>query len=276
MRAQLARPDERAARPRARTTSSSRCTASTMIFLFATPMLSGFGNYLVPLMLGARDMAFPRLNALQLLDLPLGGPVHVLELRARQGARRRLVQLRAALEPRSTRRRPNIDFYALGLLVPRHLDARPARSTSSSRSCKLRAPGMSINRMPLFCWAMLGDVVLDRLRDARRSPPRRRCSSSTACSASTSSTPRAAATRCCGSTSSGSSATPRSTSSSCPRSASSPSIIADLLRAGRSSRTRWSRSRRWRSRSSASASGCTTCSPSACRSVAIASSPRRA
>ena len=35
----------------------------TMIFLFATPILSGFGNYFVPLMIGARDMAFPRLNA---------------------------------------------------------------------------------------------------------------------------------------------------------------------------------------------------------------------
>ncbi len=36
----------------------------TMIFLYAMPILSGFSNYLWPLLLGARDMAFPRLNAL--------------------------------------------------------------------------------------------------------------------------------------------------------------------------------------------------------------------
>ena len=36
---------------------------TTMIFLFNTPVLAGFGNFLVPLQIGARDMAFPRLNA---------------------------------------------------------------------------------------------------------------------------------------------------------------------------------------------------------------------
>ena len=36
----------------------------TMIFLYASPILSGFSNYLWPLLLGSRDMAFPRLNAL--------------------------------------------------------------------------------------------------------------------------------------------------------------------------------------------------------------------
>ena len=35
----------------------------TMIFLYASPILSGFSNYLWPLLLGARDMALPRLNA---------------------------------------------------------------------------------------------------------------------------------------------------------------------------------------------------------------------
>src|SRR3712207_5304688 len=35
----------------------------TMMFLFAMPVLSGFGNFFVPLMIGARDMAFPRLNS---------------------------------------------------------------------------------------------------------------------------------------------------------------------------------------------------------------------
>ena len=44
---------------------------TTMIFLMGMPLLFGFAIYLVPLMIGARDMAFPRLNALGLLALPI-------------------------------------------------------------------------------------------------------------------------------------------------------------------------------------------------------------
>ena len=44
---------------------------TTMVFLFVVPMMAGFANYIVPLQIGARDMAFPRLNALSLLAVPV-------------------------------------------------------------------------------------------------------------------------------------------------------------------------------------------------------------
>ncbi len=46
---------------------------TTMVFLFAMPMLIGLANYLVPLQIGARDMAFPRMNALSYWLLLFGG-----------------------------------------------------------------------------------------------------------------------------------------------------------------------------------------------------------
>ena len=62
MRVQLAQPNAGVLSPE---TYNEFFTmhGTTMIFLFNTPVLAGFGNYLIPLMLGSRDMAFPRLNA---------------------------------------------------------------------------------------------------------------------------------------------------------------------------------------------------------------------
>ena len=65
---------------------------------------AAFANYLMPLQIGARDVAFPRLNALQLLVLPVRRPVPQLELAPRRRRRRRLVQLRP--EHRRRRSRP--------------------------------------------------------------------------------------------------------------------------------------------------------------------------
>src|SRR5262245_41838432 len=62
MRAQLARPDQNLLTPEAYNQIFTM-HGVTMIFWYASPILSGFGNYLVPLMIGARDMAFRRLNA---------------------------------------------------------------------------------------------------------------------------------------------------------------------------------------------------------------------
>src|ERR671934_828532 len=62
MRVQLATPDAGVLSPQSYNEFFTM-HGTTMIFLFNTPVLAGFGNYLVPLMIGSRDMAFPRLNA---------------------------------------------------------------------------------------------------------------------------------------------------------------------------------------------------------------------
>jgi heme/copper-type cytochrome/quinol oxidase subunit 1 len=60
----------------------------TLIFWYASPILSGFSNYLVPLMIGARDMAFPRLNALSYWLYALGGVVLLMSWFASSGPAR--------------------------------------------------------------------------------------------------------------------------------------------------------------------------------------------
>ena len=76
MRIQLAQPENKFLSP---DTYNQIFTmhGTTMIFLVVMPLSAGFGNYVVPLMLGARDMAFPKLNAIELLDLSLRQYFHV-------------------------------------------------------------------------------------------------------------------------------------------------------------------------------------------------------
>src|SRR3954471_8090350 len=126
----------------------------TMIFLVVVPMSIGaFGNYLLPLMIGARDLAFPRMNALSFWiylasglfvytglaigSAPNAGWFDYLPLGSKQ------------FEPG-----PNIDFYTLGLIF-NGLSSTATAVNLIVTTFKLRAPGMSLNRMPLFCYAML-------------------------------------------------------------------------------------------------------------------------
>src|SRR3954470_25034148 len=63
MRLQLARPDNDLLGPD-RYNQIFSLHGTTMMFLFAVPIMESFGLYLVPLMIGARNVAYPRLNAL--------------------------------------------------------------------------------------------------------------------------------------------------------------------------------------------------------------------
>jgi len=153
MRTQLSQPEEKVLSPE---TYNQLMTMHgvTMIFLFVIPMAIGaFGNYLVPLMIGARDMAFPRLNALSFwLFLASGLFMYASVFMHAAPNAGWFDYVPLALKQYSPGR--NIDFYALGLIF-NGISSTAAALNFIVTIFKLRAPGMSINRMPLFCFAML-------------------------------------------------------------------------------------------------------------------------
>jgi cytochrome c oxidase subunit I+III len=126
----------------------------TMIFLFVIPMTTGaFGNYLVPLMIGARDMAFPRLNALSYW-LFLGSGIFIYFGLATGQAPDAGWFDYVPLASRTYSPGLGIDFYALGLIF-NSVSSTAAAANFIVTIFKGRAPGMSLNRMPLFCFAFL-------------------------------------------------------------------------------------------------------------------------
>ena len=126
----------------------------TMIFLFVIPMTTGaFGNYLLPLMLGARDLAFPRLNALSYW-LFLGSGIFIYAGLLLRKAPDCGWFCYAPLNAKDYDPGLNADFYALGLIFNGMATLAGALNFIVT-IFKLRAPGMSFNRMPLFVFAML-------------------------------------------------------------------------------------------------------------------------
>jgi cytochrome c oxidase subunit I len=134
---------------------------TVMIFLFIIPMLVGFGNYIVPLQLGAPDMAFPRINALSFWMLPLGGLLLMSGFLTEGGA---AAAGWTSYPPLSEDRPlgmvgPGQDLWILGLALV---------GTSSILGAinfmvtifKMRAPGLTLFRMPILVWTVLVTSVL--------------------------------------------------------------------------------------------------------------------
>jgi cytochrome c oxidase subunit I+III len=126
---------------------------TTMMFLFAVPALSGFGNYFVPLMIGTRDMAFPRLNAFGYWVFFAAGIFlysSFLVGAAPDNGWFNYVPLGSDQFTPGL----NIDFYLLGLILLGFSTTAGAINFIVT-ILKMRAPGMSINRMPIFVWGEL-------------------------------------------------------------------------------------------------------------------------
>jgi len=129
-----------------------------MIFLFIVPVLSGFANYIVPLMLGAPDMAFPRINALSFWLLPVGGLLifsgYLFGGAAAEGWTGYNPLTQAKYSPG-----PGTDLWLIGLTLVGTASILGSINFIAT-IFKMRAPGMTLFRMPIFVWTVLVTAVL--------------------------------------------------------------------------------------------------------------------
>src|SRR5579862_780758 len=152
MRAQLASPNNSFLTPEVYNELFTM-HGTTMIFLFNTPVLAGFGNYFVPLMIGARDMAFPRLNMFSYWVFLMSGIFiysSVLVGHLPDGGWFAYVPLTG----RTYSPGVNIDFWGLGITFV-GISTTVGAINFIVTIFKMRCPGMTFNRMPLFVWSML-------------------------------------------------------------------------------------------------------------------------
>ena len=123
---------------------------TTMIFLVAMPVLFGFANYFVPLQIGARDMAFPRLNAFSFWLVPFGGILlHFSLLSGGAPAVGWFAYAPLSETPYSSQ--SGVDYWAISLLVLGIGSVGTSLNILVTVLC-LRAPNMTLRRIPLFSW----------------------------------------------------------------------------------------------------------------------------
>jgi cytochrome c oxidase subunit I len=160
MRAQLTQPNERLLSPEQYDQLFST-HGMTMIFLYALPVLSGFSNYLWPLLLGSRDMAFPRLNALSYWIYLAAGifmyAAFALGIAPNDGWFNYVPYAGRHFNPGF-----NEDFYALGMIFL-GVSTTVGSANFVVTAFKCRAPGMSLNRLPILVWGTLTASVANLL-----------------------------------------------------------------------------------------------------------------
>ncbi|HEY8088409.1 MAG TPA: cbb3-type cytochrome c oxidase subunit I, partial [Polyangiaceae bacterium] len=122
------------------------------------PTLVGFGNYLVPLMIGARDMAFPRMNAMSYWLFPFGGLLLHFSVMA-GGAPAGGWFAYAPLTETPFSSTPGTDYWVLALLVLGVGSVAGAINVIAT-VLTLRAPGMTMGRVPLFVWMTFVTAIL--------------------------------------------------------------------------------------------------------------------
>jgi len=138
---------------------------TTMVFLVGMPLVFAWGNYIIPLQIGARDMAFPRLNSFSFWLTFLGGVLLYYSFIGGPG----LYGTGSApditwwayapltLKAFSPGNAP--DYWALALLTTGFGTLGGAINIIAT-VVSMRCKGMTLMRMPLFCWLLFVDAAL--------------------------------------------------------------------------------------------------------------------
>jgi cytochrome c oxidase subunit 1 len=131
---------------------------TTMVFLVVMPIGAAFANYLIPLQIGARDVAFPRINAFSFWAFLFGGVFinssWLLGGGADGGWFMYAPNSGVIFSPTH-----GIDFWNLGLIITGIASLTGAVNLIVT-VLNMRAPGMTLMRMPIFTWMALVSQVL--------------------------------------------------------------------------------------------------------------------
>ncbi len=152
MRMQLAHPDNRLVGPDFYNQLFTM-HGTTMMFLFAVPVMQAVGMYLVPLMVGSRTVAFPRMNAFGYWIFLFGGVMLWVAFALDIGPDAGWFAYPPLSGPDYSPGK-RVDMWAQ-MITFTELSALVEAVALITTVFKLRAPGMTLNRIPLFVWSML-------------------------------------------------------------------------------------------------------------------------
>ena len=128
---------------------------SLMVWMVTIPLVTGFfGNYVMPLQIGARDVAFPWLNMISYWTFPVAGLLMLSSIL--YGAP---TAGWAEYPPISVLGPPGVSWWAAAVALIGVSSTMTALNFTVT-IVKMRAPGMTFTRMPLFVWAQLATNMI--------------------------------------------------------------------------------------------------------------------